>query len=317
MKYSIVIPVFNEEKSVVELYEQTRSVMQAIADDFEFVFVDDGSTDQTFAILETIAQRDGRAVVIKFRRNYGKTEALAAGFRHASGDCLVAMDGDLQHDPHDIPLFLQKIDEGYDVVCGYRTSRPGDNLLFKRIPSKLGNALIARLTGVRIRDFGGGFKAYRAEAIRQVPLYGGLEVFIPALAAAYGASVCEVPIQIHERRHGKSHYGFGRVFPTLLDMITIPFLLRYFSRPMQFFGAIGLWALSAGLALAAWLLSELLRGVSVDHEHGPLMFFTMVLILAGLQLVCLGLLGEMHVRHFYLSNANRRDAGVLRVVRRG
>jgi glycosyltransferase involved in cell wall biosynthesis len=317
MKYSIVIPVFNEQSNVTELYQETKSVMDAIADDFEFVFVDDGSTDQTVKVLESIAQQDSRVVLVQLRRNYGKTEALVAGFGHATGDCLVAMDGDLQHDPHDIPLFLQKIDEGFDVVCGCRVSRPGDNLILKRIPSKVANTLMAKLTGVEIHDFGGGFKAYRADAIRQIPLYGELQRFIPALAAAYGASVCEVPIQIRERRHGKSHYGFGRVFPTLFDLITIPFLLRYLSRPMHFFGAVGLSALASGSALAAWLLLELLRGVTVYQEHGPLMFFTMVLILAGLQLVCLGLLGEMHVRHFYLSNAERRDSGVLRVVRKG
>ncbi|MGD1210417.1 MAG: glycosyltransferase family 2 protein [Candidatus Acidiferrales bacterium] len=316
MKYSIVVPLCNEQDSVPELYQQLRSVMEATADDFEFVFVDDGSSDQTFSVLEEIANCDDRVVLVRLRRNYGKTEALVAGFDHASGDCLVAMDGDLQHDPHDIPLFLQKMDEGYDVVCGCRVARPGDSLLLKRIPSKVANSIMAKLTGVKIHDFGGGFKAYRADVIRQVPLYGELQRFIPALAATYGASICEVPIRINERRHGKSHYGFGRLFPTLFDLITIPFLLRYISRPMHFFGAIGLAALASGSAIAAWLFTELLAGMNVAEAHGPLMFFTMILILAGLQLVCLGLLGEMHVRHFHLSNAARRDSGVLRVVRK-
>ncbi|HXQ24990.1 MAG TPA: glycosyltransferase family 2 protein [Candidatus Acidoferrales bacterium] len=316
MKYSIVVPFCNEQGNVAEVYRETKAVMEATADDFEFVFVDDGSTDQTFSILEEIANKDGRVIVVKLRRNYGKTEALVAGFDHATGDCVVAMDGDLQHDAHDIPLFLQKIDEGFDVVCGCRIARPGDSLLLKRIPSKVANWLMAKLTGVDIHDFGGGFKAYRTEVIRQVPLYGEFQRFIPALAATYGATICEVPIRINERRHGKSHYGFGRVLPTFFDLITIPFLLRYISRPMHFFGAVGLTALASGSAIAAWLFAELLAGMNVAQAHGPLMFFTMVLILAGLQLVCLGLLGEMNVRHFHLRNAAPRDSGVLRVVRK-
>jgi len=316
MKYSIVIPFHSEQDNVAEVYRETKAVMEATADDFEFVFVDDGSKDRTFSILEDIANRDKRVIVVKLRRNYGKTEALVAGFDHATGDCVVAMDGDLQHDPHDIPLFLQKIDEGYDVVCGCRIARPGDSLLLKRIPSKVANWVMARLTGVDIHDFGGGFKAYRTEVIRQIPLYGEFQRFIPALAATYGATICEVPIRINERRHGKSHYGFGRVLPTFFDMITIPFLLRYISRPMHFFGAIGFGALTVGSAISAWLLTQLVAGVNLHQEHGPLMFFTMVLILAGLQLVCLGLLGEMNVRHFHQSNTARRDSGVLRVIRK-
>ena len=251
MKYSIVIPFHNEQDNVLAVFQETKAVMEAAADDFEFVFVDDGSTDQTSSILEGIASRDGRVVVVTLRRNCGKTEALVAGFDHARGGCVVAMDGDLQHDPHDIPLFLQKIDEGFDVVCGYRTARPGDSLVFERIPSKIANWMMAKLTGVDIHDFGGGFKAYRTEIVRQIFLYGELQRFIPALAATYGATICEVRIQVSERRHGKSHYGFGRVIPTFFDLITIPFLLRYITRPMHFFGAIGLTALGLGSAIAA------------------------------------------------------------------
>jgi glycosyltransferase involved in cell wall biosynthesis len=316
MKYSVVVPFFNEEDNVAELYARTKSVMEATADDFEFVFVDDGSTDSTFSILEEIADRDDRVMVVRLRRNYGKTEALVAGFDHASGDCIVAIDGDLQHDPHDIPLFLQKIDEGYDIVCGRRISRPGDNVLLKRIPSRIANWLMAKLTGVDIRDFGGGFKAYRKQIIRQVALYGELQRFIPALAAAYGASICEVPIQISERRHGKSHYGIGRLLPTLFDLITIPFLLRYVSCPMHFFGAIGVAVLALGSAASLWLLMRFVSGVHLLQEHGPLLFFSVVLILAGLQLVCLGLLGEMNVRHFHQRTLTPRDSGVLRVIKK-
>ncbi|MFZ3200120.1 MAG: glycosyltransferase family 2 protein [Candidatus Acidiferrales bacterium] len=316
MKYSIVIPFCNEADNVAAVYQETRAVMEATADDFEFVFVDDGSTDRTFSILEEIANWDNRVILVKLRRNYGKTEALVAGFDHATGDCIVALDGDLQHDPRDIPLFLQKIDEGYDVVCGYRVARPGDSLLLKRIPSKVANWMMAKLTGVDVRDFGGGFKAYRTKVIRQIPLYGEFQRFIPALAAMYGASICEVPIRINERRHGKSHYGIGRLLPTLFDLITIPFLLRYISRPMHFFGAIGLATLSIGSAIGFWLLGERLSGLHIYQAHGPLMILAAVLILVGVQLVCMGLLGEIHVRHFHQSKLADRDSGVLRVIRK-
>jgi hypothetical protein len=189
-------------------------------------------------------------------------------------------------------------------------------VLLKRMPSRIANWLMARLTGVDIHDFGGGFKVYRTQIIRQISLYSELQRFIPALAAAYGASICEVPIQISERRHGKSHYGIGRLLPTLFDLITIPFLLRYVSRPMHFFGTVGLAALALGAAASLWLLTQLVSGVHLIQEHGPLLFFSVVLILAGLQLVCLGLLGEMHVRHFHQQNLTQRDSGVLRVIKK-
>jgi glycosyltransferase involved in cell wall biosynthesis len=290
--------------------------LAATCDDFELIFVDDGSTDRTFELLAEIADRDPRVTVVRLRRNYGKTEALVAGFDHATGDCIIVMDGDLQHDPHEIPLFIQKIEEGYDIVCGCRVARPGDSFITKRIPSKIGNWLMSRLTGVPLHDFVSGFKAYRANLIHQIPLYGELQRFIPALAAAYGARICEIPIHIAERRHGESHYGFGRAVPFLFDLVTIPFLVRYVSRPMHFFGRIGFLALATGGAVAFWLLIRMLTGVNVLHEHTPLMFFTAVLLIAGTQMLCLGLLGEMQVRYQHQKGRGLRESEVLRVTKR-
>ena len=300
MRYTIMVPFFNEQDNVTELYARIKSAVEAIPNDFEFVFVDDGSTDRTFDILEQIAGVDSRVTVVKLSRNYGRTDALAAGFEHATGDYVITMDGDLQHDPGDIPLFLEKIDEGYDVVCGWRMERPGDSLLAKRVPSRVANWVMAKMSGVPIHDFGGGFKAWRRELIRQLPLYGEMQRFIPALAAEYGAKICEVPIRIAERKHGKSHYGLGRLVPVFFDLITIPFLLRYLSRPMHFFGSLGMLGLGSGLCIATWLAAKkALLGTHLLTEHGPMMILAAVLILGGLQLFSIGLLGELLVRYFH------------------
>jgi len=300
MRYTILVPFFNEQDNVTELYARIKSAVEAIPNDFEFVFVDDGSTDRTFDILEQIAGVDSRVTVVKLSRNYGRTDALAAGFEHATGDYVITMDGDLQHDPGDIPLFLEKIDEGYDVVCGWRMERPGDSLLAKRVPSRVANWVMAKMSGVPIHDFGGGFKAWRRELIRQLPLYGEMQRFIPALAAEYGAKICEVPIRLAERKHGKSHYGLGRLVPVFFDLITIPFLLRYLSRPMHFFGSLGMLGLGSGLCIATWLgAKKALFGTHLLTEHGPMMILAAVLILGGLQLFSIGLLGELLVRYFH------------------
>ncbi len=316
MKYSIVVPFYNEQESVIELYRGIKGAMVATCDDFELIFVDDGSQDETFELLSQVADHDDRVTVVRLQRNYGKTEALVAGFDQAEGDCIIAMDGDLQHDPNEIPLFIGKLEEGYDVVCGCRVARPGDSLLFKRLPSRIGNFLMSKLTGVPIHDFVGGFKAYRTKLIREIPLYGELQRFIPALAAAYGARTCEIPIHIAERRHGKSHYGFTRALPFLFDILTIPFLLRYVTRPMHFFGGLGLVSIVSGGTISAWLVMHLLRGEDILRNHGPLLFFTAILLLVGMYLVCFGLLGEMVVRQHHQRSQALRDSEVLRITRR-
>ncbi|MBV9612334.1 MAG: glycosyltransferase family 2 protein, partial [Acidobacteriaceae bacterium] len=292
MKYSIVVPFHNEESNVTELYVQAKGVMEANADEFEFIFVDDGSTDRTSAILNEIADVDERVTVVQLRRNYGQTEALAAGFDEATGDCIIAMDGDLQHNPQDIPMFLEKLEQGYDMVCSRRVARPGDSVLIRQVPSRVANWLMAKASGVPIHDFGGTFKAFRTELIRNIPLYGELHRFIPALASAYGAKICEVPIEISERKYGRSHYGIGRLVPVLFDLLTIPFLLRYASRPMHFFGKLGLIGLLGAFGIALYLTVAWLGfGANLMSEHGPLMIFAVGLMIAALQLISLGFVG--------------------------
>jgi glycosyltransferase involved in cell wall biosynthesis len=236
---------------------------------------------------------------VKLRRNFGQTSALAAGFDHSRGEYIIAMDGDLQHDPADIPLFLEKIAEGYDIVSGWRKRRI-DNLWLRRIPSRCANWLMAKLSGVSIHDFGTTFKAYRREVLEQVPLYGELHRFIPALASWYGASIVEVPIRNVNRERGASHYGISRTFRVFFDLITIRFLLRYLARPLHFFGTLGMLSIVGGSGVAGWLLVEkFLHHADVMTQHGPLMIFSAVLLLAGLNLLAVGLLGEMQVRHYH------------------
>src|SRR5690348_3999419 len=256
--------------------------MEAAGEPFELVFVDDGSRDNTFWLLQQIASVDRRVVVVKLRRNFGQTSALAAGFDHAEGEYVIAMDGDLQHDPHDIPMFLYKLREGYDIVSGWRKQRI-DNFVMRRVPSRIANWLMAKLSGVDLHDFGTTFKAYRRELIEQVPLYGELHRFIPALASWHGATICEIPIKNVNRERGVSHYGIGRTFRVFFDLLTIRFLLRYLSRPLHFFGTIGMLSITSGSGVVFWLgLEKFVRNVHIMSTHGPLMMAAMGLLLGGL-----------------------------------
>ena len=313
-KYSIVVPFHNEEESVTRLYDRVKEVMEHVAASFELVFVDDGSRDRTYRMLEEIAAVDSRVLVIKLRRNFGQTSALAAGFDHASGEYILAMDGDLQHDPAEIPQFLAKLEEGYDVVSGWRAQR-ADSFVLRRVPSRAANWMMARLSGVNIHDFGTTFKAYRREVIQNIPLYGEMHRFIPALASWYGATICEVPISNPSRAAGQSHYGITRTFRVLFDLLTIRFLLRYMTRPLHFFGGFGALGVAGGSGIALWLLVyKLLSRHDVVDEHGPWFLIAAVLILGGIQLIGVGLLGELQVRHFF-SQSQRSPYTVERVVR--
>jgi len=314
LKYSIVVPLHNEEDNVTELYARLKTVMESSGETYEMVLVDDGSIDGTFGLLHEIAAFDRCVTIIKLRRNFGQTAGLAAGFDHARGEYIIAMDGDLQHDPADIPLFLEKVAEGYDVVSGWRKDRV-DNFWLRRIPSRCANWLMAKLSGVDIHDFGTTFKAYRREIIGQVPLYGELHRFIPALASWHGASIVEVPIKIVNRERGVSHYGISRTFRVFFDLITIRFLLRYLSRPLHFFGTVGMFSILAGCGISSWMiLDKLVYHTDVMTQHGPLMIFSAVLLLGGINLLALGLLGEMQVRHYH-EPAQRAPYSVDRVLR--
>ena len=301
-KYSIVVPFHNEEENVTVIYARLKQVMEQVADSFELVFVDDGSRDRTYKLLEEIAAVDSRVLVVKLRRNFGQTSALAAGFDHASGEFILAMDGDLQHDPNDIPAFIEKLDEGYDVVSGWRRDRI-DNFVMRRFPSRCANWLMAKLSGVDIHDFGTTFKAYRREVIHSIPLYGEMHRFIPALASWYGASICEIPIRNINRESGKSHYGIGRTFRVFFDLMTVRFLLKYMSRPLHFFGGFGLLSMMGGCIMAAILMGMKLLDPSMDvlRHHGPMFVIGSVLIVSGIQMIAIGLLGELSVRHYYTS----------------
>src|SRR5437764_8453240 len=254
-KYSIVIPLHNEQENVTDLYDRLKAVMEANGESFELVLVDDGSSDESFSLLRQIAGVDSRITVVRLRRNFGQTSALAAGFDNARGEYIIAMDGDLQHDPADIPMFLEKISEGYDIVSGWRKVRI-DNLWLRRIPSRCANWLMAKLSGVDIHDFGTTFKAYRRDILEQVPLYGELHRFIPALASWHGASICELPIKNVNRERGASHYGLGRTFRVFFDLLTIRFLLKYLSRTLHFFGTFGAAGIFSGSGIALWLAIE-------------------------------------------------------------
>ena len=313
-KYSIVVPFHNEEQSVTRLYDRVKDVMETISESFELVFVDDGSRDRTYRLLEEIAAVDSRVLLIKLRRNFGQTSALAAGFDHATGDFILAMDGDLQHDPAEIPQFMAKLEEGYDVVSGWRAQR-ADNLVLRRVPSTAANWLMRRLSGVEIHDFGTTFKAYRREVIQNIPLYGEMHRFIPALASWYGATICEVPISNPARESGQSHYGISRTFRVMFDLVTIRFLLKYMTRPLHFFGGVGSVSVLSGGVIALWLLlAKLISRGAVGGQHAPWFVIAAVLILAGVQLVGIGLLGELQVRHFF-AQGQRSPYAIDRVVR--
>src|SRR5437763_3367873 len=313
-RYSIVIPLHNELENVTDINDRLKAVMEGSGDSFEIVFVDDGSSDESFHLLRQISGVDSRITVVRLRRNFGQTSALAAGFDHARGEYIIAMDGDLQHDPADIPMFLEKIFEGYDIVSGWRKQRI-DNLWLRRIPSRIANWAMAKLSGVDIHDFGTTFKAYRREILEQVPLYGELHRFIPALASWHGASIIEVPIRNVNRERGLSHYGISRTFRVFFDLITIRFLLRYLSRPLHFFGTVGMLSILTGFSVAGWLgVQKLFYGSHLLVQHGPLMIFGAVLFLAGLNMLAVGLLGEMQVRHYH-EPSRRAPYSVERVVR--
>jgi len=301
---SIVIPIHNEEPAILPLYDRLTSVLDRIRKPYEILFVDDASTDKSFELLANLVETDNRLKVIRLRRNFGQTAALSAGFDEAQGNVIISLDGDLQHDPEDIPALLEKIQEGYDIASGWRKNRL-DNAVTRKIPSRIANWLMSKASGVDLHDFGTTFKAYRAEILKDVNLYGELHRFIPALASFYGARVAEVPIRNSPRVSGGSHYGLGRTFRVLFDIITIKFLLSYFTRPMHFFGKIGLAGLTTGGGIMTYLLIYKLLGNEIMIQHGPLMIAGALLLLAGLMMLSTGLLGEVLMRTYFESQGRR------------
>jgi glycosyltransferase involved in cell wall biosynthesis len=302
---SIVVPIHNEEPSILPLYDRLTIVLEKLRRPYEIIFIDDASTDRSFDLLANLVETDHRLKVIRLRRNFGQTAALAAGFDESQGNVVISLDGDLQHAPEDIPALLEKIDEGYDIASGWRKQRL-DNAVTRKIPSRIANWLMAKASNVELRDFGTTFKAYRAEILKDVNLYGELHRFIPALAALYGARIAEVPIKNLPRPNGASHYGLSRTFRVMFDIFTIWFLLKYFTRPMHFFGKWGVISIGAGMAILTGLAAKkLFLGGDVMTQHGPLLLVGGLALVNGVIFFCTGLLGEVLTRTYFESQGRR------------
>lgn len=298
-RISIVIPLYNEEESIPHLWEQLDKAIANYGQPAEVIIVDDGSKDRSFALLQEIAQRDQRFTIIRFRRNFGQTAAFAAGFAQATGDVVITMDADLQNDPMDIPLLMAKVDEGYDIVSGWRKDRQ-DRYWDRKLPSMLANRLISNVTEVQLHDYGCSLKAYRRDVLQHVHLYGELHRFIPALASQVGGTVTEVPVNHRSRQYGRSKYGISRTVRVMLDLINVWFLGSYSTRPIHVFGTLGLLSATLGILVGFYLsFLKLFLGESIGNR--PLLLLAVLLVVIGVQLVTMGLLAEMITRTYYES----------------
>ncbi|HTP67051.1 MAG TPA: glycosyltransferase family 2 protein [Geobacteraceae bacterium] len=297
MELSIVVPIYNEEENIAPLHAGITTSLSSLPMEYEIIFVDDGSTDHSFPTLKKIALDDHRVKVIRLRRNFGQTAAMVAGFSAATGRVLVPMDGDLQNDPADIPRLLQKIDEGYDLVSGWRKDRK-DTFVNRRLPSILANYLISRMTGVHLHDYGCTLKAYRREVLDVINLYGEMHRFVPALASQVGARLTEIPVNHRKRLHGVSKVGISRVLRVVLDLMTVKFLLNYSTKPIQLFGKWGLYTLLAAFVSGCMTVyMKLFDHLSMNRN--PLLLLTALLLFMGIQFIVLGLLGELNARTYY------------------
>lgn len=310
---SVIIPLYNEEESIPILYRSLKDVLDGCGYPYEIVFVDDGSNDKTPAILEELHKKDDRVVVVTFRRNFGQTAALVAGFDHAKGDIIITMDGDLQNDPADIPRFLKMMSD-YDVVSGWRVKRK-DPFLTRRLPSLIGNWLISKVTGLKLHDYGCTLKAYRREIIQNIKLYGEMHRYIPAVAKWAGARVGEIETTHHPRRFGRSKYGLSRTMKVILDLITIRFLQSFSTKPLHAFGPLGVFLGGMGLLISLYLS---LQKILLGHDIGgrPLLLLGVLLIILGVQFIGMGLLGEMLVR-IYHESQNKPIYILKKVLRKG
>ena len=295
---SVVVPLYNEEESLPHLVEQLLAALRPSGERFELVLVNDGSSDRTAEVLERLSQDIPELVGVVLRKNYGQTAAMAAGFDVAQGEVIVSLDGDLQNDPADIPMLLAKLREGYDLVSGWRHQRQ-DAALQRKLPSKIANRLIGRVTGVRLHDYGCSLKAYSRDVLSDMRLYGELHRFLPALAFIEGARITEVKVNHRARQFGSSKYGIDRTFRVLMDLLTVWFMKRFLTRPMYVFGFGGLIAILFSLVASSYLLAVKLMGGDIANR--PLLTLAVVLGLAGIQLFCFGLLGELQIRTYHES----------------
>lgn len=310
-KVSVVVPIYNEVESIPLLVDAIATALQKHGITYEIVCVDDGSKDGSAELLRQLAQERTDLKAVLLRRNYGQTAAMSAGFNHAAGEVIVTLDGDLQNDPADIPLLIGKLEEGYDLVSGWRQARQ-DAMVTRLIPSKIANWLIRKVTEVQIHDYGCSLKAYRSELVRDMHLYGELHRFLPALAFIEGARIAELPVRHHARRFGKSKYGLGRTFRVLMDLATIFFMKKFLTRPMHVFGLFGVICMLIGLALGIYL-TVLKVALGSDIGDRPLLILSVVLFLTGVHLFSLGLLAELSMRTYHESQ-NRPIYRVREVV---
>lgn len=309
MTVSIVVPLYNEEENVDILHERLSEALEQMGLEYEILYVDDGSTDTTLSKLEAIQLKDKRVVVLSLRRNFGQTAAFAAGFDFARGDIVVTMDGDLQNDPKDIPKMLELIKD-YDLVSGWRKKRK-DPFFTRRVPSILANWVISKVTGVKLHDYGCSLKAYRRDVIKNLKLYGEMHRFIPAVASWYGVRVAEVETTHYPRLRGKSKYGLSRTVKVILDLITVKFLQSFSTKPLQFFGPIGLFSGAMGFLISLCLsIEKIFLGKPIGGR--PLLLLGVLLIIVGIQLIGMGLLGEMLVRVYHESQ--RKPIYVIKKV---
>ena len=308
---SVVIPIRNEAPNLQALYDEFTETLTAWGRPYELVLVEDGSTDESFAMLAAMQARDARVRVIRFRRNFGQTAAFAAGFRFARGRLIVTADGDLQNDPRDIPRMVDLIEQGHDIVCGWRKDRK-DTLLTRRIPSMLANRLISWATGVRLHDYGCSLKVFRADVVKPLKLYGEMHRFLPAIASEIGVSIAEVVVNHRARTQGASKYGLSRTVRVILDLITVKFLLSYSTRPLQIFGLVGGGMLTLGLIITLYLTYLRLFGYTALADR-PLLLLGVLLIFTGVQLVTIGLLAELQSRTYHESQD--KPTYVIREVR--
>ena len=289
-KIIVVIPVFNEMENIPILVERLKRILEGNGSDWEILFVDDGSTDNTFQILDEVADKNESISIIKLKRNFGKSVALNTAFRYATGDIIITMDGDLQDDPEEIPKFIEKIEEGYDLVVGWKY--PRNDPITKKIPSKLFNRLTRMLMGVDIHDFNCGYKAFKSKTLEDICLYGEMHRYIPVLIAWQGFRIAEIKVKHHPRKYGKSKYGASRIIKGFLDLITVKFLTGYATRPLHVFGLPGILSLLAGFCIGLYLAGlKYWKGMGIGDR--PLLLLSVLLILLGLQFISIGLLGEM------------------------
>ena len=313
LSLSLIIPVFNEEASLRLLHQALLESLRDLHLPWEVVFVDDGSSDNSVQILEELAAVDPvHTVVVELRRNFGQTSAIAAGIDHACGEIIVLMDADMQNDPADVPMLLEKIEEGYDVVSGWRVDRQ-DKFLTRVVPSRSANWLISKVTGVHLHDYGCTLKAYRREVITGFRLYGEMHRFIPAYASQYGARMIEVPVRHHPRQHGETKYGLSRTFKVILDLFTVKFLISYADKPIYLFGGAGVLLM---LMSFITLFILILRRITIDEHmiRSPLLLLTTMLFILGFQSILLGLVAELLARTYHESQA-KPTYNVKKVIR--